>query len=390
MTVNLVIEDSLREFLASQDIEVLTPRKRMLELKSVPIGPGFSKPCTNLLMWDRETWRLFVDDDLKYSGDDSRNDGLLAGPCRKRWQPLSPTKQFVGDVNNVLLSALELLNSPLREMLDALEGPFAKHRNAVDETDFELKPGWYAELFDVRQFDGSSMLPTDAQADAIDRIVLSAMRRESPICPVLVGPSGSGKSVAARLAAERLVKSGAVRDVFVISGASLHAGISYEAERDERLTEAFAVAAAGVDPLIIFEQIDLLLVSSKLVRALTADLIDRGVRLIGITQAGFDPIRLRSSGSLPRRVEFVWVDGGQPSEMLRVIAKRLENWPLSREMDVLPEAAAAAVALSARSSDVEPAGSMGLLESVLIDARERGVKLVGPDEVFHTHGRIYD
>ena len=390
MTLNCAIEDSLREFLASQDIEVLTPQKRMLELKSVPIGAGFSKSCTNLLMWDRETWRLFVDDDLKFSGDAPGDDGLLVGPSRKRWQPFSPTEHFVGDVDNVLLSALELLKSPLREMLDSLGGPFAKHRTEVDETDFELRPGWYGELFDVRQFDGSSMLPTDAQADAVDRIVLSAMRRESPICPVLVGSSGSGKSVAARLAAERLVKSGVVRDVFVISGASLHAGISYEAERDERLTEAFAVAAAGVDPLIIFEQIDLLLVSSKLVRALTADLIDRGVRLIGVTQAGFEPRRLRSSGSLPRRVEFVWLDGGQPSEMLRVIAKRLENWPLSQKLDVLPEAIAAAVALSSRESAVEPAGSMGLLDSVLIDACERGVKLVGPDEVFHTYGRIHD
>ena len=63
MTVDFTIEGSLREFLASQDIEVLTPRKRMLELRSVPIGAGFSKPCTNLLMWDRETWRLFVDDE---------------------------------------------------------------------------------------------------------------------------------------------------------------------------------------------------------------------------------------------------------------------------------------------------------------------------------------
>jgi hypothetical protein len=211
-----------------------------------------------------------------------------------------------------------------------------------------------------------------------------------PIGTVLVGPSGSGKSVAARLAAERLVKTGAVRDVFVISGASLHAGISSEAERDERLTETFAVAAAGVEPLILFEQIDLLLTSSKLVRVLMADLIDRDVRLIGVTQPGFDPRRLRSSGSLPRRVEFVWLDGAQPFEMLRVIAKRLQSWPLSQNVDVLPEAIAAAVALSSRASAIEPAGSMGLLESVLIDARERGLRLVGPDEVFHTYGRIHD
>jgi len=182
MTLNLAIEDSLREFLASQDVEMLTPRKRMMELKSVPIGTGFSKPCTNLL----------------------------------------------------------------------------------------------------------------------------------------------------------------------------------------------------------------LLTSSKLVRVLMADLIDRDVRLIGVTQPGFDPRRLRSSGSLPRRVEFVWLDGAQPFEMLRVIAKRLQSWPLSQNVDVLPEAIAAAVALSSRASAIEPAGSMGLLESVLIDARERGLRLVGPDEVFHTYGRIHD
>ena len=68
----------------------------------------------------------------------------------------------------------------------------------------------------------------------------------------------------------------------------------------------------------------------------------------------------------------------------------IESWPLSQDLEVLPEAVAATVALSSRVSAVEPAGSMGLMESVLIDARERRLRLVGPDEVFHTHGRIHD
>ena len=56
---------------------------------------------------------------------------------------------------------------------------------------------------------------------------------------------------------------------------------------------------------------------------------------------------------------------------------------LSNGVEVLPETVAAAVAISLRAGLVEPAGAMGLLESVLIDARERGLQIVSPDEVYH-------
>lgn len=383
MTFNLEIKKDLQEFLTSQAVEVLNPRKQMVEFKSVPVGAGFTKPCTNLLMWNNADWRLFVDDDLDYTGDDPRTAAMLRGPCRKRWQPLKVEGPLTGDVNDVLLSALELLDSPLRGMLDTLVGTQAREVIDPDETDFDLRPEWYGELFDVQQFDGSELELTQSQQRAVQRATQALMRQGSPSCPILYGPSGSGKSMTARYAAGELVAGGFVQDVFVVSGASMHAGVTHEADRDERLTESFAVAAAGHKPLIIFEQIDLLLVSSKLVRSLMSELIDRGIRLIGVTQPEFDPDRLRKSGSLARRLKMIGVDGADAAEMFGVMAKRMENWSLSNGVEVLPETAAAAVAISLRAGMVEPAGTMGLLESALIDARERGLQIVSPDEVYH-------
>jgi hypothetical protein len=390
MTTNLTIQDNLRAFLQTQQVEVHAPRERMLELKAVPVGEGFSKRCTNLLLWNRGAWRAFVDDDLAVAAGEPHREELLRGPSRQRWRRLTPAEPFSGDVNDVLVTVLDLLDSPLRASIESLLGPVRQAAAEVDETDFELTAEHYAQLLDVKQFDGKSLRPTAAQAAAVERIVLAALREESRVCPVIVGPSGSGKSTAARLAAEQLVRRGAVRHVFAVSGASLHAGVTYEAERDERLCEAFAIASAAADPLIVFEQIDLLLVSSRLVHALLADLIDRGVRLIGVTQGGFDPRRLRGTGPLRRRVELIEVDAADPAEMPQVLQQRLAHWPLAQRLEVLPEAVAAAAALAARESLVEPAGSLGLLEAALVDARQRKLKLVGPDEVYHTFCQIQD
>lgn len=407
MTGKPTIDDDLQEFLLTHRVQVHAPRDRMIELKAVPLGAGFSKPCTNLLLWDRHrpevpsvealgpAWRVFVDDDLTYSGDDPARRSLFGGPRRKRWQGLTPPEPLQGDVNDVLLGALELLNSPLWEQFEESARP------AGGEDEFSLdtfaataggetEPGWYGRRLDVKHVDGAAFLPTAAQAGAVDRIQRALMRVHSPTCPVVYGPSGSGKSTAARLAAGRLVEAGDVQNVFEISAASLQAGVTYEAERDERLTEALAVAAATSSPLVIFEQFDLLIVSSKVVGSVLADVIDRPLPMIGVTQPNFDPRRLRGGGALVRRLEMIRLLGAKPVEMPAVIEKRVRSCPPPGKMEIAPAAIAAAVTLSTGDGNVEPAGSLGLLESVLVVARQKGLSLVGPDEVYHVHSRLYE
>ena len=86
----------------------------------------------------------------------------------------------------------------------------------------------------------------------------------------------------------------------------------------------------------------------------------------------------------------IGLDGAGPAEMPRVIEKRLQCWPVAQQIEVVPAAVTTAVALSLEDSRIEPAGSIGLMESVLIDARKNGLKIVGPDEVFHVHSQIHD
>jgi hypothetical protein len=409
----------LGRLLAAHQVALSQPRPHLLVLDAVPVGAGFSKPCTNVLLCERPpsaAWRAYVDDDLRYQGPDPARRAMLVGPSRRGWRELA-AGPIEGNVNQAILWTLQRLDS-------AIPGPAAeagefigsKGRDGADERadgrtasagergaqafrssaaatlsagnqslDDEIQR--VGRRFDLARLRPAGLVPSASQEEAIGRVAECAGRDAAPRAALLIGPSGVGKTTVARLAAGELVRRGAAEQVIEVQGAAVASGAIFWPERDERLRQALEAILTGPTSVVILEQFDLVLVQSEVAGSLVADAIDRGLMLVAVARPAAARASLKRQPALRRRLEPVAIRPPAPEELARIIRQRAHGHPLAGCVELAPAVLPLVASLSRRRPGANPGAALGLLEAAIHGAAFAGRACVGPDSIYHLTAR---
>ncbi|MGE0607273.1 MAG: hypothetical protein AB7O62_09285 [Pirellulales bacterium] len=392
--------------LQAHQVKLSQPRDCMLQLNAVPLGPGFNKRCTNALMRQRprlQGWAAYVDDDLTYLGDVASRRAMFAGARRNGWLELTPAEPIAGDVNCGIVWLLEQLDSPLRKLAPRENG--CPSQPGADDPPIDAEslgaPAFHrlgSGLMNSpvlnrvgRQLDLQKLLPkgftaTWMQSDAALLAAETVTRQAAPRCPLIIGPSGSGRSSIARMAADRLIRKGCVEQILEVTGAAIASGSIFWPERDERLRQTLA-ALEECDPqrrvLVLVEQFDLALIQSSVAAGLLADSLDAGLRMIAVARPGFGPKALRREAGLRRRLELVAVEAMPPDDALRIIRQCWSVHPLAERLEISADVPGLIVTLAQRRPGTLPGSALGMLDAVASRAMLVGQTQIGPDDLYH-------
>lgn len=390
------LQGELCRLLAAHQVTMRQPRQQMLQLDAVPVGSGFSAARTNVLLRQcpsTDAWQVFVDEGLAYQGDDPGRRAVFQGAARRGWQPMALQRPLVGDINHAVVLTLDWLDSDIRRQVRGLPNE-QQETTAVGSDAFGAR-SWsttgdeppiderIGRQLDLAELDGIESEPTSAQLDGIANAAATVCRNLPPNCPLISGPAGSGKTTIARLAARELLRRDVVDRVVELRGSAVCSGAVFMADRDERLRHALDALVEAPKTLVILEQFDLAIAKSPAANSLLADGLDRGMKLIAVTRAEFQPKRLRTGAALERRLEPLFVRPMELEETARAVQQRLKAHDLSRSIEVSPEIVPLIVEFSDGRPGANPGAALGLLEAVVSRAAFTGQQFVGPDDVFH-------
>ena len=377
-----ILDPKLQVALQQYAVRIASPKGGMLQLDAVPVGEGHTKPRTNVLFCAHpaeESWRVFVDDDFRYTGAEPSRAALYEGERVAGWRELTPPVMLQGNIDAAIVRVLDWLDSPVREA----ELPEQEPGGDVEELALDPHLRRVARYLPPRELAARSVEPTAAQAELIARIPEILARRAAPSCPVLAGGAGCGKSTIAGMAAAKLIERGAIGRVVEISGAKVCAGSVFLPQRDERLRQTLETALPLADTLIVMEQFDLAIGHSETARALLADSLDRGLRLIGVTRAEFSPDSWADCPTLLRRLEVLAVEEPNVAEVRQLLLDRLERRLASNPIEVAPEVVPTVLMLAPLRPGANPGTAVGLLEAVLAHAACSPSAMATPDDLYH-------
>ena len=370
-------------------VQVSAPGEGMLRLDAVEVGPQHNKPRSNLLLrWHpaRQRWEFFVDDDLRYLGDDPARQMFFTGAHVQHWQSLVVPNPVCGDVHEAMLRLLEWLDSPMRQALDDVvrrPGTMYSWSRSAADSPLALDLRGVAALRDAAGLATPGFEPTPVQADLVERIAAAATQPVAACCPLVHGPSGCGKHALARAAAGELIAHGLFAQVLEISGAALAAGMLFRPQRDERLGRVLQAASAMERTLVLVDQFEAVLELSDIAGGLIVRHMDRGLRLIAVARGEFCFEMTEALLSLRRRLRGVRVPPLDAADTAAVLQRRLACHPLVGKVAL----AAGMVPLIVRAArswpGANPGAALDLAEALLSRAAWNGADVVGPDDLWH-------
>jgi hypothetical protein len=383
MTLREQINEKLTKVLDAHKIQVVEPQAQMIQLNGVLAGPNFTKARTNMLLCDRGrgVWEVFVDDDFYYVGPDADRRRLFCGVRQARWQSVVTDEPVTGSLDRAVLCGLEFIDSPLQGVWRKY-GDLGEQQLATPKvTTRRLET--FGRVLDLERLRTPHIRPTPAQEDRVACVVETVCRNRSPCCALVMGSPGSGKSTIAKLAAAQLLELGIERRVLLVHGAAVCAGMIFPPQRDERLGKALEAALHAGDVLVVVEQFDLALGQSRVAASLVADALDAGLKMIAIAdEAGWQEGGAQCD-ELRRRVQVIPPASLPMEEIGMILQGRLEEHPLSEQIEAAPELLATVIKQSHWMPGDNPGAALGLLEAVLTRASLEHRDLIGPDDVYH-------
>lgn len=352
-------EVRLQEELAAVNARLRRVNRDMLLLEGVPTAGPFSKPSTNLLVVSTRSsdmpYLVLVDQDLDYRGDDPFLRSLFSGQNRANgWRPLllAPGHLRQPGPVEVARAALRFVGFP----------PLAE----VAPLPFGLSAEWgYREAF-------PPVVGRDRLLRAVDSVLDAEGDRRAAL---LVGPSGVGKTALAREAAWRWRARGADH---VACRIEVPAVFDPDALHDV-LEEAIAL---GPKTLVVLDELSAGWLTPKH-RVWLRLALARGLRLCATARA--PTCRKLRDTLLFKRLRPLRVDEPAPSDLvgavLPVVARHLE---VRYGVTVVQESINLAVRRSEAQRGAQPGKAVRLLEDAVMLARERGLTVLGPDDLFES------
>jgi hypothetical protein len=339
----------------------------MLLLEGVPTDPErFSKPATNLLVVcthaPRMPYLVLVDEDLAYGGPDPFLAGVFSDqPKANGWRPLllAPDHLTQGHPADVARAALRFLGFPAPE-----PGAAAPPRGLVSDWGFR-------EAF-------PPLVGREAVLERAEAVLAQETERAAV---VFAGPSGSGKTALVREMAWRWQARGEDRRAYRVDLPGVMAGTVLGGERGQRMQALYTEALRlGPGALVVLE--DAHLATTGIIGGLAlCRAVEAGLHLCCTTSMAGLPL-LRDP-AVRRRLHFIEVPQPEPEELaaeiLPAVARHLEY---RYGVRIAPESLTVAQVVSARHMGAQPGKVIRVLDSALARARQRGLEVLGPDDVF--------
>jgi ATP-dependent Clp protease ATP-binding subunit ClpA len=309
------LEETLQRKLEELRVRIETPDADTLFLRNVPANEDcFSKSRTNLLIKRPHAGQPFivcVDEDLEYTGDDS---GLLrvftAAHRQQGWRVIYLDGGAPADTQDLIENALCVLG------FDGADPVLSHSSNA--ERSPQVVSGRLLAAFATDltvQASEANAEPTIGRDDKVEEVV-TALRQWQARLPVIVGPSGVGKTNLLLAVAGKLRQRDDNSRLLSVDLGVLMAGTLFDSER-ENLLSALLNEARENDShdVLALEHIDLALVGVPRGQWLLAQALDQGVKLVGTLLAAPLPATPR----LSRRVQLVELTEPWPEEMATIL-----------------------------------------------------------------------
>ncbi len=342
----------------------------------------FNKARTDLLLKRPAPDMPFlvcVDEDLEYTGADARlNRVFRAGVRRNGWLALLPTDRPQTDLHKATVDALCALGFDGREPEVASANPPAAHGRPDG-----LLASSGTDLSQLAR-DGKTE-PTVGREEETAEIAACVLRWCQARTPVVVGPSGVGKTNLLHAVARVLQQQRPNLRLVRSDLASLFAGSLFDAERENLLSALLAEVSASPGTICAIEHVALALCVPA-GPARLAEAIDAGARLIG---TALPPHVAQLAGTpLTRRLLIVEVEELSPrltAEVLRTITE-----PVARHHGVQIDESclAACVRAAGPLPGCFPAKAISILDAAAARAALSGSAVIGPDDIYFAAGRI--
>lgn len=364
------LDRSLIAALEAMSVAIEVPDRNTVVLRNVPVGPGFNKEATSVLVKRLRGGRpllICTDDDLRYVGGDRRRARVFEGEVRREgWQVLYLGPRPPSDVQGAVRGALAALGtggSPGAAAEAESSPPGLLDRFARDLSD------------SVREL---PRCPLVGREEELAQVVSCVLRWSEARLAVIAGEAGVGRTRLVEAVAEKLADGESERAVLGVDLAGPLSGALFEADRETRLAELLEEAAARPKVLLALEHLELAL---SLVHGamLLSQFLDRGGALVGTTLPRY--VRGLRHGELTRRVQVVGLEELSARETLEVLGVVRERMASHHGVEIgsaaLPTCVKAAGALRGRY----PAKAVALLDAAAARAALGGTPVVGADDV---------
>jgi hypothetical protein len=359
-------------------IEVLDPWT--CRLSAVPVGRGFNKPRTNVLLkWMRFTTgaNVFVDDDLSYRNPGSRITALLVGPTFNQWRKLR-TKKLNGPTDAVVIQALRLLRSPLAAAAQQAISQPAEKNSQRQRTRSSLGPVLRSVGQWIPPAVTAKAAATCVRRDLAQHLATALTRSVAPRSCILGGLPGSGRDHLMLAVAHPLCKRGHIRDVLRVPMARIAAGSVLSTDLDSALAQFLSEALRLRKVLLLVQDLDVCVSGSSVSDSLLCHALDHGLRMLATVRTQSSVDQWLANKALGRRLLTVQLEDPPHKAVERIAA----DFAATSRLKVLPETIRTAVKLAMRENEGKPAAVISLLAAAIAEAAWNRAEHVAPDNVF--------
>jgi len=356
--------ESLLTELRGRGIRVEHPDGDTVILRQLPLR-GFNKPATNLLLKRPGADRQFValvDQDLEYLGSENSIKAAFAqAPVQGGWRPL--VVEVSPELDVAIGRALRIIGFPFSPPRDPPARKSAPRAAA----------GRLLSRFG-RPISRDESHSTIGRQEQIEQI-LSCLRRRDPCLPLILGPSGAGKTNLL-LGLSRSSPAAIINLDLIgfVSSIPAQERSRYFGELLSELIESEAIAA--------IEHVELACHEIHCGPLLLSQSLDRGARLIGTTTRFW--LRHFKADPLARRVHLVELTALTQEELVAILLEKRRYYAV--EIDAL--CANVAVRASSALPGEYPAKAISLLDAAAARAALSGAKVLGPDDIYAAADRV--
>lgn len=368
--------------LRKSGVRIEVPDQDTVLLRNVPLRERdcFNKQRTNMLCRKAgagDGYLVFVDEDLSYRGPDTElHKAFTAGPTQNGWRALmlgSPVQPGAGTAVEDGLAALGFEGRPqLRATSGAGAAPAGapEGQGALEAFGLDLSERIAAD---------EDVEPTVGRVPQIEAVVSCLLRWGQARLPLVVGPSGTGKSNLLFAVARLLRRARPDVRVVRVDLASLFAGSLFEAEREKLLSALFREARERPDTVLAFEHAECVARETPHGLHLLAGALDGQTRIAGVLLP--QHVHRFRAAPLARRIQWVPLREPSPRETAAILERLRPRLAAHHRVELGPSALRLCLKKALSLDGHLPAKAIVLVDEAASNAALLGTKDVGPDDV---------